>query len=137
MSSHWACAVFSTERPSMSLTIILLLFGALLFGMPVAYVLGVTSVFMILQTGGSSLFPLIPMRFFNSINLFPLMAMPLFILAGEIMNRAGITSRIIDFSTRLVGHWRGGWLMPTSLPLSSLPASPDRQLPTQPPWAAC
>ena len=92
----------------MSLTITLLLFGALLFGMPVAYVLGVTSVFMILEIGGSSLFPLIPMRFFNSINLFPLMAMPLFILAGEIMNRAGITSRIIDFSTRLVGHWRGG-----------------------------
>ncbi len=92
----------------MSIYIIGLLFGALLFGMPVAYVLGVTSVFMMIQLGGSGLFSLIPMRFFNSINLFPLMAMPLFILAGEIMNRAGITNRVIDFSTRLVGHWRGG-----------------------------
>ena len=36
------------------------------------------------------------------------MAMPLFILAGEIMNRAGITNRVIDFSTKLVGHLRGG-----------------------------
>lgn len=92
----------------MSSYIIILLFGSLLFGMPVAYVLGVTSVFIMIQLGDTSLFPLIPMRFFNSINLFPLMAMPLFILAGEIMNRAGITNRVIDFSTKLVGHLRGG-----------------------------
>ncbi|WP_457552582.1 TRAP transporter large permease [Desulfobacula sp.] len=92
----------------MSIYVIVLLFGSLLFGMPVAYVLGVSSMFIMFQMGDTSLFPLIPMRFFNSINLFPLMAMPLFILAGEIMNRAGITNRIIDFSTRLVGHWRGG-----------------------------
>jgi len=92
----------------MSIYIMFLLFGFLLFGMPVAYVLGVTSVFLMYQLGGTSLFPLIPMRFFNSINLFPLMAMPLFILAGEIMNRAGITNRIINFSTRLVGHFQGG-----------------------------
>ena len=92
----------------MSPYIIALLFGSLLFGMPVAYVLGVSSVFIMMQLGDTSLFPLIPMRFFNSINLFPLMAMPLFILAGEIMNRAGITNRVIDFSTRLVGHLRGG-----------------------------
>ncbi|MEH0021684.1 MAG: TRAP transporter large permease [Desulfobacter sp.] len=92
----------------MSVYIILFLFGALIFGMPVAYVLGVASLLLMFQLGDTSLFPLIPMRFFNSINLFPLMAMPLFILAGEIMNRAGITSRVIDFSTRLVGHLRGG-----------------------------
>lgn len=92
----------------MSSSIIILLFGSLLFGMPVAYVLGVSSVFIMIQLGDTSLFPLIPMRFFNSINLFPLMAMPLFILAGEIMNRAGITNRVIDFSTKLVGHLRGG-----------------------------
>jgi tripartite ATP-independent transporter DctM subunit len=92
----------------MSPYVIAFLFGSLLFGMPVAYVLGVTSVFIMLQMGDTSLFPLIPMRFFNSINLFPLMAMPLFILAGEIMNQAGITNRVIDFSTRLVGHFRGG-----------------------------
>ncbi len=92
----------------MSTSIVLLLFGALLFGMPVAYVLGVTSLFIMIEMGNTGLYPLIPMRFFNSINLFPLMAMPLFILAGEIMNRAGITNRVIDFSTKLVGHWRGG-----------------------------
>jgi tripartite ATP-independent transporter DctM subunit len=92
----------------MSPYVIAFLFGSLLFGMPVAYVLGVTSVLIMFQMGDTSLFPLIPMRFFNSINLFPLMAMPLFILAGEIMNQAGITNRVIDFSTRLVGHFRGG-----------------------------
>ena len=82
----------------MSIYIIGLLFGSLLLGMPVAYVLGVTSLFIMIDMGNASLFPLIPMRFFNSINLFPLMAMPLFILAGEIMNKTGITSRVIDFS---------------------------------------
>jgi TRAP-type transport system large permease protein len=92
----------------MSIYIIGLLFGSLLLGMPVAYVLGVTSLFILIDMGNASLFPLIPMRFFNSINLFPLMAMPLFILAGEIMNKTGITSRVIDFSIRLVGHFRGG-----------------------------
>ncbi len=92
----------------MSIYVIVILFACLLLGMPVAYVLGVTSVFIMVQLGDTALFSLIPMRFFNSINLFPLMAMPLFILAGEIMNKTGITNRIIDFSTKLVGHWRGG-----------------------------
>jgi tripartite ATP-independent transporter DctM subunit len=92
----------------MSVYIIILLFAFLLLGMPVAYVLGVSSIFIMFQLGDTGLFSLIPMRFFNSINLFPLMAMPLFILAGEIMNMAGITNRVIDFSTKLVGHWRGG-----------------------------
>lgn len=92
----------------MSIYVIILLFGSLLLGMPVAYVLGVSSVFMMINLSGDSLFGLIPMRFFNSINLFPLMAMPLFILAVDIMNRVGITNRIVDFANRLVGHLRGG-----------------------------
>lgn len=76
--------------------------------MPIAFVLGITSLVIFLRMGDPGLFPLIPMRFYNSINLFPLMAMPLFILAGEIMNKTGITNRLINLSGVLVGHWRGG-----------------------------
>jgi TRAP-type mannitol/chloroaromatic compound transport system permease large subunit len=64
--------------------------------MPIAFVLGITSLIIFIRMGDPGLFPLIPMRFYNSINLFPLMAMPLFILAGEIMNKTGITSRLIS-----------------------------------------
>jgi len=92
----------------MSLDIIFIFFGCLLLGMPVAYVLGVVSLFVVMHLGGTGMFSLFPMRFFNSINLFPLMAMPLFIFAGELMNTAGLTNRIINLATRLVGHWWGG-----------------------------
>lgn len=92
----------------MSLMMVLVFFAFLLLGMPVAYVLGVVSIFIVLDLGGPSLFSIFPMRFFNSINLFPLMAMPLFILAGELMNTAGLTNRVINLATKLVGHLWGG-----------------------------
>ncbi len=44
----------------------------------------------------------IPARFYSGADLFPLMAMPLFILAGEIMNRTKITHKVIDFANTLV-----------------------------------
>ncbi|MFK7963464.1 MAG: TRAP transporter large permease, partial [Burkholderiaceae bacterium] len=49
-----------------------------------------------------------PQRIFGGINQFPLLAIPMFILAGEIMNRGGITMRLVDFAKTLVGHFRGG-----------------------------
>ena len=49
-----------------------------------------------------------PKRFFEGLDLFTFMAMPFFILAGEIMNRSGITERLIGFANALVGYLRGG-----------------------------
>lgn len=47
-------------------------------------------------------------RLYNGIDSFPLLAVPFFILAGELMNSGGITERIVRFSQSLVGHVRGG-----------------------------
>jgi TRAP-type transport system large permease protein len=85
-----------------------LFFGLLLAGMPVAFVLGVTSLAAMLNMGDPVFLKLIPLRVYNGIDLFPLMAMPLFILAGDIMNKAGITTRLVALALRLVGHTRCG-----------------------------
>ncbi|MEO1265483.1 MAG: TRAP transporter large permease, partial [Pseudomonadota bacterium] len=45
---------------------------------------------------------------YNGIDSFPLMALPFFMLAGELMNRGGITTRLVEFSQALMGHLRGG-----------------------------
>lgn len=83
-------------------------FGLLVLGLPIGYVLGIAGVVGLLQLGGPEFLPMAPRRFFEGLDLFTFMAMPLFILAGEIMNRSGITSRLIDFANALVGYLRGG-----------------------------
>ena len=45
---------------------------------------------------------------YNGIDSFPLMAIPFFMLAGELMNRGGITLRLVEFSQAMMGHLRGG-----------------------------
>lgn len=45
---------------------------------------------------------------YNGIDSFPLMAIPFFMLAGELMNRGGITRRLVDFAQVMMGHFRGG-----------------------------
>jgi len=92
----------------MTALIIIFFFGFLFLGMPIAFVLGVTSLITILKMGIPELLKLIPTRYYSGIDIFPLMAMPLYILAGEIMNRTGITHRIVGLSNALIGHIRGG-----------------------------
>lgn len=86
----------------------LLFFGLMLLGLPIGYVLGVAGVAGLLQLGGHNVLAMAPRRFFEGLDLFTFMAMPFFIMAGEIMNRTGITRRIVEFADALVGHWRGG-----------------------------
>lgn len=87
-----------------------LLFLSFLFllaiGVPVAYSLGLSSAIYFLAAG----MPLNMMaqRFFSGLDSFTLLCIPGFILAGNLMNSGGITSRIIDFCNKLVGHIRGG-----------------------------
>ena len=87
---------------------IFVFFGLLILGMPIGFVLGITATIAIYTLGMPELLSLVASRFYSGSDLFPLMAMPLFILAGEIMNRTGITLRVIDFANVLVGHIRGG-----------------------------
>lgn len=80
----------------------------ILLGVPIAFVLGLVTLLSILSTGNLELLDSLPSRMFNSTLNFGLVAIPLFILVGELMNYGGITKRLIDFSTSLLGHIRGG-----------------------------
>jgi TRAP-type transport system large permease protein len=86
----------------------LIFFGLMLVGLPVGYVLGVAGVAGLIQVGGENFLTMAPKRFFEGLDLFTFMAMPFFIMAGEIMNRTGITNKIVEFADSLVGHLRGG-----------------------------
>lgn len=81
-------------------------FLALVFGVPIAFALGLASfVYLIFSD-----IPLvvIPLKLYSGIDVFVLLSIPGFILAGNIMNHSGMTDRIIRFSNNLVGHIRGG-----------------------------
>lgn len=82
-------------------------FLTLALGIPVAFCLALTSLVVLLALGDVPLH-LIPQRMFTGMDSFPLMAVPFFIIAGELMNSAGITQSIIRLATALVGHIRGG-----------------------------
>lgn len=76
-------------------------------GLPVAFSLGLASIIGVL-VGGTLPMEIVAQRIVNTVDKFPLLAVPLFVLAGEVMNSGGITERIINFSRGLVGHIRGG-----------------------------
>jgi len=75
-------------------------------GVPIAFVLGLSSLlYLRLQDMN---FVLVGQRFFVGVDNFLLLAVPLFILAGKLMNESGITDRLIEFFAILLGHIRGG-----------------------------
>ena len=91
----------------------ILLFGIffvfLFFGLPVGFALGVACIGGVAY--GNYPVSILTQRFFTAVDSFPLMAIPLFMLAGAIMGHGGITKRIIDFALCFVGHIRGGLAM--------------------------
>ncbi|MFY9708362.1 MAG: TRAP transporter large permease [Desulfobacterales bacterium] len=88
--------------------VIVLFFFFILIGLPIGVTLGVAGVAGLLQIGGENFLTMAPKRFFEGLDLFTFMAMPFFILAGEIMNRSGITEKLAAFANALVGFLRGG-----------------------------
>jgi len=86
------------------LAIVFLLTLAL--GFPVAFCLGLTSLAALLKKG--VMLSVMAQRIFTGIDSFPLMAVPFFVLAGELMNYGGTTRRLIDFANVLVGRIPGG-----------------------------
>ncbi len=90
----------------MTLTVVIVFFALALMGMPLAFALGFASLGGFL-VGGIEL-TVMPQRMMHAVNSFPLMAIPLFMLAGELMVRAGIMQRLIDFSNSIVGRLHGG-----------------------------
>lgn len=76
-------------------------------GIPIAVALGLATAATVGVSGTFGL-EVVPQQIFNSLNSFPLMAIPFFILAGFLMQVGGISERLIAFATSLVGHMTGG-----------------------------
>ena len=83
------------------------LFGFILIGVPVAFALFLTALVLSWFMGSWSP-ALVVQTVFRGIDNFPLMAIPFFLLAGEIMNTGGIAQRIIMVAKAMFGHVRGG-----------------------------
>ena len=77
-------------------------------GLAIAYVIGGAAVLAFIATDNARYLAVLPQQIFSKIDVFALMAMPLFILAGELMNRGGITGALINLSMALVGRIQGG-----------------------------
>lgn len=79
----------------------------LLLGMPVAFAMAISAAVSVFTLGDVSML-IVPQRMCLGLASFPFLAVPFFILAGELMNRGGITRRIVDFAQTLVGRFHGG-----------------------------
>lgn len=87
----------------------LLVFLLLLFtAVPIALVLALTAIWYIGSSGNTVLFESYPQQLFGAIESYGLLAIPLFMLAGELMNEGGLTKRLINLARILVGGFRGG-----------------------------
>lgn len=86
---------------------VLALCGAMVLGMPIAFSLLVSSVAMMLYLDQMDA-RILAQSLVAGADSFPLMAIPFFMLVGELMNAGGISRRIVDFGMSLVGHVRGG-----------------------------
>lgn len=85
----------------------ILLFGMIAIGVPVAIALaGASAIFIVVS--GQVPEVVVAHRMINGVDSFPLLAVPFFILAGNLMNTAGITERIFEFAKAVVGWMRGG-----------------------------
>jgi C4-dicarboxylate transporter DctM subunit len=80
--------------------------GLIVLRLPIGYALGVSSLIYLLGSGISLM--VIPQIMTATFDSFVLLAVPLFMLAGELMNSGGITERLFLFANKLVGHMRGG-----------------------------
>jgi tripartite ATP-independent transporter DctM subunit len=84
------------------------LIGFLLLGIPVAFAMGLASIVYIVLFGDNLNLAILAQSLTTGINNHPLLAIPLFFLAGELMNRGGVTRRIVDCFLSWAGHRRGG-----------------------------
>lgn len=89
--------------------IVIAVFAILLvLGLPIAFVLGATGLTHLLVIGEPSYYPVAIQRMFSGINSFSMMAIPFFVLAGELMNKGQITDKLVDLARECIGFVRGG-----------------------------
>lgn len=92
----------------MILLVFIIFFALVLLRMPIAFVLGASSIVYILLSGETGYLINVPQRMLAGVNNFTLLAVPFFMLVGDLMNNGGITSRLVGFVRTLIGHFRGG-----------------------------
>ncbi|MCB9944724.1 MAG: TRAP transporter large permease [Geminicoccaceae bacterium] len=92
----------------MALAFFYILVLVMVLGVPIVFALIFAPMVGIMLQDKLVFLSMMPQRIFSGINQFPLLAIPMFILAGEIMNHGGITIRLVNFANSIVGHLRGG-----------------------------
>ncbi len=80
----------------------------ILIGVPIFFALLAAPFALLYADGQANFIPNLYRNLYTGMDSFPLMALPFFLLAGEIMNRGGITTRLVDFAQAMIGHLRGG-----------------------------
>ncbi len=90
------------------IAMLLVMLMLLALGVPIAFCIGLASAVAIVMVGPSAPWIIVPNSMMNGMDSFPLMAVPFFVLAGDLMNRGGITVRLVNFANLLVGGIRGG-----------------------------
>ena len=78
-----------------------------LINVPIAVALGLAAIAAMLAAQGTASLPNVPLALYQGATSFPLIAIPLFILAGSIMNSSGISQKLMDFCTALLGWMKG------------------------------
>ncbi|MDO5546806.1 MAG: TRAP transporter large permease [Eubacteriales bacterium] len=86
----------------------ILWFVLIFMGVHVGYALIAASMFFFTVSGSLNLVPFALEQMFNGINSQTLLAVPFFVLAGNLMNGGGVTTRIFDFAASMIGHKKGG-----------------------------
>jgi tripartite ATP-independent transporter DctM subunit len=87
------------------------LFGLILIGVPIAVALGLVAVAAIWYSNGFDMLVNVALVMYDGATSFPLLAIPMFVLAGAIMNASGISRRLIAFASALLGFIKGGLAM--------------------------
>ncbi|GHG79645.1 TRAP transporter large permease [Pseudodonghicola xiamenensis] len=82
--------------------------GLLVSGIPIALALGIGGTAYLYLSGNGMMALMLPQRMMAGIDQFVLLTIPLFLLAGALMNVGGVTERIVAFARAMVGHRRGG-----------------------------
>lgn len=95
----------------MSWILFVTFFPLLFLGVPISFVLILSTIAYILAMGGDVSWLLVPSRVVRGMDSFLLMCLPFFVLAGNLMNNGGITERLIKLAQAFVGHIRGGLAM--------------------------
>lgn len=86
-----------------------IVFTILLFiGLPIAFAVGVVSMGLMFDAGGTNFLLMVPQRMFAGLNVFTIMAIPFFFLAAELMTAARVIEDIMEFADAAVGRLRGG-----------------------------